>query len=302
MGVSPLNPKKKTTMAYGLFRVRNLSASEVNGTEIHNFRQYDNLGIEKPENLFTEGTRMGDTHSFLYNDEGMPMQTDEGMADNIKHKLDRLGISPRKNSVVALEYAVGASKEFFVKGNYSAQAFLEKAVDFVAKKHGYENVVSVSYHYDEHNPHAHVVVLPISEKTVKWKNKRASGERTEKRLCARDFTGGPEKLSKMQEEYYEFCKPFERYSNGEVKFYRGTKAEEQLKRYTKQTSHEFAIIRDEIDKTKTLSELKEKLFEKVPQMKEMIKDATELQKRVEIHKEKNRGEGWKKGRDFEMGF
>ena len=42
---------KLTSMAYGLIRVRNLSAGELRGTEIHNFRQYDELGIETPENL-----------------------------------------------------------------------------------------------------------------------------------------------------------------------------------------------------------------------------------------------------------
>lgn len=288
-------------MAYGLIRVRNLSAGDLRGTEIHNFRQYDKLGIEKPENLKdSTQVQIDNTYSKLYDDEGLPIDADGGMVDNIKHKLDKLGIKPRSNSVHAIEYAVSASSEFFKKADYSWQTFLDKAAQFVAEKHGWENVVSVSLHYDESNPHAHIVALPIVEKSVKWKNQKGSGERTEKRLCARDFTGGPEKLVKLQDEYHNFCKQFER--NG-VKFYRGTKAAEQLKHYTKQTNHEIGDLRKQILEIEDLAKLKEKQLEIEAKKAEIIKTSTELQQRVEIKKEQNgKNETWKKKRDFGIGF
>lgn len=288
-------------MAYGLIRVRNLSAGDLRGTEIHNFRQYDELGIEKPENLRgANQAQIDNTYSKLYDDEGLPIDADGGMVDNIKNKLEKLGIKPRSNSVMAIEYAVSASSEFFQKADYSWHTFLDKAAQFVAEKHGWENVVSVSFHYDESNPHAHIVALPIVEKSVKWKNQKGSGERTEKRLCARDFTGGPEKLVKLQDEYHGFCKQFER--NG-VQFYRGTKAAEQKKHYTKQTSHEIGDLRRQILELKDLTKLKQKQLEIEVKEAEMIKTTTELQKKIEIKKEQNgKNENWKKKRDFGIGF
>ena len=45
--------------------------------------------------------------------------------------------------------------------------FLEDAVLWISKRHG-GNIMSYSFHGDESNLHAHVVVLPVIEKTVKW--------------------------------------------------------------------------------------------------------------------------------------
>ena len=290
-GQAPLNPKfffvalKKFKMAYGLIRVRNLSMAELNGTEIHNFRQYDEKGIDRPENIKPENDTHRNTHSVLYRD-GKPIEADGGFSDEVKKRIE--GINQRKNSVVAIEYAVGASSEFFKKGSYNAQTFLERAVEFVAEKHGKNNVISASFHFDESNPHAHVIVVPIVKKTVKWKNKRGQGERTEDRLCARDFTGGPDKLSKLQDDYYQFCKQFEGYGEKkEVVFYRGTKAAQQLKHYTKQTNHEIGVLREEILNAKTQMKLKMKQLELEVKEAEMIKKTTELQQRIEIKKEQN---------------
>lgn len=298
-------------MAYGLFRVRNLSAGDLKGTEIHNFRQYDELGIEQPDNISRDPKLVEATNSWLIGSDGAPSyESRGGMVENLHRKLAENGITPRKNSVLAVEYAVGASAEFFQKGNYSWSTFLEKAADFVAEKHGgRQNIVSVSFHYDEGNPHAHIIALPIVEKSVKWKNSRGSGERTEKRLCARDFTGGPEKLSKLQDQYFEFCKQFEGYGEHNVKFYRGTKAAEQLKHYTKFTNHEIGVLRQEISTAKDLATLQAKKLELEAKEAEMIKKTTELQQRIEIKKEQNGKKDkendlpkWKKGRDFNMGM
>lgn len=294
-------------MAYGLIRVRNLSAGELRGTEIHNFRQYDELGMEQPENISRDPRKVEATNSQLFDSQGLPIfESKGGMVENLHRKLAENGINPRKNSVLAVEYAVGASAEFFEKGNYSWSTFLDKAAEFVAEKHGgRQNIVSVSFHYDEGNPHAHIIALPIVEKSVKWKNSRGSGERTEKRLCARDFTGGPEKLSKMQDEYFEFCKQFEGYGEHSVKFYRGTKAAEQLKHYTKFTNHEIGVLRQEISTAKDLATLQAKKLELEVKEAEMIKKTTELQQRIEIKKEQNGKKDektdlkkWKKDRDF----
>jgi len=298
-------------MAYGLIRVRNLSAGELKKTEIHNFRQYDELGIEKPDNLSRDPRMIKATNSLLIvGSDGSPIyESRGGMVENLYKKLADNGITPRKNSVMAIEYVVGASSEFFQKGNYSWSTFLEKAADFVAEKHGgWKNIVSVSFHYDECNPHAHIIALPIVEKSVKWKNSRGSGERIEKRLCARDFTGGPQKLSLLQDQYFEFCKQFEGYGEHDVKFYRGTKAYEQLKHYTKQTNHEIGILRHEILTAQDVATLQTKKLKLELKEAEMVKKTTELQQRIEIRKAQNGKTDdkglkiWKKGKDFDIGF
>jgi len=301
-------------MAYGLIRVRNLSAEDLTPTEIHNFRQYEEKGIAPPSNIDPDNDPMENTHSVLYRD-GQPIECEGGQTEEIKKRLAEQGITPRKNSVMALEYAVGASPEFFKNSGYSAQTFLDKAAEFVAQRHGKENLVSVSFHFDESNPHAHVIVLPITEKTVKWKNKNGSGERTEKRLCARDFTGGPQKLEALQDDYYQFCtqfngrkdrsKPFAK----EVQFYRGTKAADQLKHYTKKTNHEIGLLRGQILACEDLAEVKALQKELEAKKAKFLAKTTEQQQRIEIKKEQNakidpktQDKKWKKGKGFRPGF
>lgn len=323
-GASPLTPyfsrftQKIDTMAYGLIRVRNLSAEDLTPTEIHNFRQYEEKGIALPSNIDPDNDPMENTHSVLYRD-GQPIECEGGQTEEIKKRLAEQGITPRKNSVMALEYAVGASPEFFVHSGYNAQAFLEKAADFVAQRHGKDNLVSVSFHFDESNPHAHVIVLPITEKTVKWKNKNGSGERTEKRLCARDFTGGPKKLEALQDDYYQFCTQFNgrkqppsainMFNPKEVVFYRGTKAAEQLKHYTKKTNHEIGLLRGQILACEDLAEVKALQKELEAKKAEFLAKTTEQQQRIEIKKEQNakidpktQDKKWKKGKGFRPGF
>ena len=111
-------------------------------------------------------------------------------------------------------------------------------------------------------------------------------------------------LSKLQDDYYQFCKQFEGYGEKkEVVFYRGTKAAQQLKHYTKQTNHEIGVLREEILNAKTQLKLKMKQLDLDVLQAEFEKKATDLQKKIEIKKEQNgKDEKWKKGRDFNIGF
>lgn len=221
-----------------------------------------------------------------------------GLKGVINNNLEKLGIKPRKNSVVALEYVVSASREYFANCEDPA-AFLKDAARFVVQKHGKSNVISINFHFDEGNPHAHIIVLPITSKRVKWKNKHGEGERLEQRLCARDFTGGKELLRKLQQEYYEFCT---KYNTDKVTFYRGTKAEEQLKNYTKRTNHLLNTIRNVIENVRDIAELKAIALATKQELKANLTQQNELARRIDIRKQRNKGDGWKKGRDFDIGF
>lgn len=280
-------------MAYGIIRVRNLSAGDVGLTEVHNARKYQDNKL--PGHINPEGYYSHETIG------------DGSMSERINERLKALGIIPRKNSVVALEYVVALSgnpqEKAQIRQNYEIGGFLSDATKWVAERHGgMQNLVAVSQHFDESNPHAHIVVLPIVEKTVKWKNLKGSGERVESRLCARDFTGNKDMLSTLQDQYHAFVEPYGAKMGG-VKFYRGTKKEEQLKEYTKKTSHELGLLREKLDLAKTEAEAKAVTLELEAKKAEFEKKQGKDGRIIENHREQQKkDEKWKKGWGGKQGF
>lgn len=280
-------------MAYGIIRVRELSAGEVGAAEVHNARKYQENKL--PGHINPEGY-------FLHETIG-----DGSMSDRINERLKELGINPRKNSVVALEYVVALSgnpqEKTQIKKNYEIGGFLSDATKWVAERHGgMQNLVAVSQHFDESNPHAHIVVLPIVEKVVKWKNQKGEGERVENRLCARDFTGNKDLLSALQDQYHAFVEPYGAKMGG-VKFYRGTKKEEQLKTYTKKTNHELGLLRQKLDGSISDADIKAVKAEFEAKKAEFELKQGNDGKIIEKHREsQKKDQKWKKGKDFNLGF
>jgi hypothetical protein len=279
-------------MAFGVFRVRNLNASNVAGCQQHNLRQYDKDTM--PENVKPE--------MMVWNTDWIA-----GEKTTYKEAIDeRLkGLDVRKNAVVAIEFVMGASPEFF-KGNYDARGYLSNCRRFIADRFGWDNVIAFSEHFDEKTPHVHVLVTPITEKAVKWKNRSGEGQKKEMRLCARDFTGGPAKLRQFQEDFFQFIRPYGRTAG--VEFYRGTLAEEQLKVYSKRTDHRVDLMntlalqaQKELDATKK-KELNEKILKEHKAQQEDTKHMQQLEKKIDYRKKMNKGKGWTKGSDFSMGF
>lgn len=93
----------------------------------------------------------------------------------------------RKDAVLSLEYLVTASPEFF-DGGQRRTAYFSDALKWLKALHGPENVVSASIHLDEQTPHLVAYVVPIT---------------VDGRLCAKDFVGGPKRLTKMQTDFHE---------------------------------------------------------------------------------------------------
>jgi hypothetical protein len=268
-------------MAYGIFRVRNLKASQIKGCEQHNMRLYTPETM--PENVKTEKTRWN--LDWIADDK-------PNYQEAIKPRLE--GVAVRKNSVIAIEFVMGASQEFY-KGNYDASGYLSNCVKFVAERYGWDNIVSINQHFDETNPHVHVVLLPISEKKVRWKNQKGEGVKTEKRLCARDITGGPKKLRQLQSDFHEFIVPYG--IKAGVEFVRGTLAEKQLVQYTQRTNHRLAAINEALKLGQ-----KELAMKKVKELAQDQAQIQKLEKKVEYRKKMNKGTGWEKGNNFKMGF
>ena len=105
---------------------------------------------------------------------------------------ERLPERRRKDAVLAIEYLVTASPEFFkdtgLNTTHTRASFFNAALEFLRNLHGHANVLNATLHLDETTPHLVAYVVPLN----------ASGK-----LCAKDFLGGRDKLKRLQTSFYE---------------------------------------------------------------------------------------------------
>jgi len=234
-------------MAFGIIRVRNLHMADLPKAQKHNNREY--APEELPKNIHPDG--------YFSHTTGASTTIEDAVMKRIE------GVPIRKNSVVAIEYVCAISAESMKKmeEDYSQTTILQFCKKFVEQKHGEENIVSYSIHFDESNPHVHVIAVPLEEKKIKWKNTKGQGEKIEKRLCARDFTGDKDKLRQLQTDYYDhltssdsyYSEVWKRYN---IEFRRGEDARVGKKYYSKMTNHVIGDVLSEIKNTKLLYENK----------------------------------------------
>jgi hypothetical protein len=203
---------------YGTIRVLEVRAKGINGCEEHNRRQYK--PSELPKNIDPSRAHLN-------------VEWLAGGKDSFREAIDDklTGLTVRSNAVMALEYVLGASPEFFKLTPENSKSYLDYCIEFVKAKHKEENIVAINWHFDEKTPHVHVLVVPILEKEVRWKNKKREGVKTERRLCARDFTGHPDMLREIQKDFYEYIVDFGVLTGAEFTKY--TSAQEQVKVYNK---------------------------------------------------------------------
>jgi len=233
--------KKGAKMAFGIIRARNLSAGDLSSTDKHNARKYDRVE-DFPTNIDPNGNRrevyLKPGSNFLYRHE---TNLEEVVQARIIDQ-DVKGI--KSNSNVAIEY-VATINDRKAWEHYEPSGFFSNTSKWLEERHGKGSVVAIYEHQDESNPHAHFVVVPIVEKKVRWKNSRGSGERVEKHLNTREFTGGREKLRGLQDDFFKHLTEYYGNKLG-VPIYRGTLAEHQTKIYIEQTVAEIGVLRIEL--------------------------------------------------------
>ena len=117
-----------------------------------------------------------------------------------KEKLDHYAENNhiRKDGVLAIEYMLTASPEFFDAGSKPERderlkKWCDAQVDFITKKHGAENVCCMFLHMDEKTPHIEVFAIPIDPKG---------------RLNCKYYLGGAKVLSDLQTAYADHNKAF----------------------------------------------------------------------------------------------
>ena len=95
------------------------------------------------------------------------IETKKSLKDTIYYRLGDAGVQAKK-----LRYGVRICYVRFTRflQAYTPSKHFTNCVKCLEKKHGTENIVAIAEHYDETNPHVHVIVVPIIKKEVRWKD------------------------------------------------------------------------------------------------------------------------------------
>ena len=93
----------------------------------------------------------------------------------------------RKDAVLAVEYVMTASPEWFAKATPEQEkAFFQRSLQWLADKYGADRIVTASIHRDEATPHLSAFVVPLTH---------------DKRLSAKEFIGSRDKMRADQTSY-----------------------------------------------------------------------------------------------------
>ena len=93
----------------------------------------------------------------------------------------------RKDAVLAVEYVMTASPEWFAQATPEQEkAFFQRSLQWLADKYGADRIVTASIHRDEATPHLSAFVVPLTQ---------------DKRLSAKEFIGSRDKLRADQTTY-----------------------------------------------------------------------------------------------------
>ena len=86
----------------------------------------------------------------------------------------------RKDAVLAVEYVMTASPEWFAQATPEQEkAFFQRSLQWLADKYGADRIVTASIHRDEATPHLSAFVVPLTQ---------------DKRLSAKEFIGSRDKM------------------------------------------------------------------------------------------------------------
>lgn len=99
----------------------------------------------------------------------------------------RLPEKVRKNGVRAVEFMMTVSPEVMQRKDFNSTKYLNACSNWAREKFGKENVFFIAYHRDETTPHVSLLLTPIDENG---------------KLNARKFFGGRDKMSALQDDFY----------------------------------------------------------------------------------------------------
>lgn len=155
-------------MAYAILRTQKLKTmGNIGGSLAHNYRTRETPNAV-PERLHLN-------------------KHDMASADEVKAAIvARLPEKRRSDSVLCIEYFIGASPDYFTGNDPKGERYFATAVEWLKQRHGAENVVATSVHHDETSPHLVAYVVPLD---------------SDGKLNAKSFLGGRAKLTAMQTDF-----------------------------------------------------------------------------------------------------
>ena len=93
----------------------------------------------------------------------------------------------RKDAVLAVEYVMTASPDWWKQANQEQQAaFFARSQRWLADKYGADRIITASIHRDEKSPHMSAFVIPLTQ---------------DRRLSAKEFIGDRKKMSQDQSTF-----------------------------------------------------------------------------------------------------
>jgi len=173
------------------------------------------LRIRRTDNADPEKMRYDRFPGFDYSGEALVDITVRKKMKNVVMAKYRRNLPEkvRKNAVRAVEFMMTVSPEVMSRKDFSSAGYLYDCEAWARRKFGKENVFFVAEHYDETTPHVSILINPKDE----------TGK-----LNARKFFGGREKLSALQDSFYEEVGKAYRLDRG----IKGSKAKHQtIKQY-----------------------------------------------------------------------
>ncbi len=165
-------------MSYAIFRLAKLSSwSDIGGSGAHTYRT-----ITTPN---ADPARAGMNYT------GIGTMGD--VVGDVRQRVDAVTSKPRSNAVLAIEFLLTASPEWFEgKSQADVKAWARANAAWLRETFGKDNVVHLVLHQDETTPHLVAYVVP-----------EHNG-----RLNARAITGTGELLSDMHTSYAAAMQPF----------------------------------------------------------------------------------------------
>ena len=195
-------------MAYSQIRVRRLNNKNIKSAEKHGPKFFHRIGWEELS-----------------------------LRKIIDERIKELGVCGiKKNSTKAIEVMVSISDlKFF--NRYFYMDFGKNEKEWLERTYFGEGNVVCGYVSEVRNKYYWFFIgIPVKEKEVAYRNRYGTGKKIEMRLCGGDIVDGKEKLSNMQQKYFEHCR--DTYGHV-IELWRGLKAEDQKRKYIQQTDYKI---------------------------------------------------------------
>ena len=165
-------------MPYAIFRMKKRKGGSIPSMEAHNERKkeaYKSNPNIQPDKSKDNYHLVEPNHRYYH---------------EVKSRIDATKCRVRKNSIKVVEVLMTATPEFLAKMSFEEQrAFFSRAVKFMQKEVGEQNVFVATVHMDEKTPHMHLCFTPITK---------------DGRLSAKEILGYKDDLCKWQDRFYEY--------------------------------------------------------------------------------------------------